>query len=58
MRELEVGVRAEELGLDSVWTVEHHFDDYSMRPDNLQVMAYIASRTSRSGLGTGAVILP
>jgi alkanesulfonate monooxygenase SsuD/methylene tetrahydromethanopterin reductase-like flavin-dependent oxidoreductase (luciferase family) len=58
MRELEMGVRAEELGFDSVWSAEHHFDDYSMCPDNLQIMAYIASRTSRMGLGTGAVILP
>jgi len=58
MRELEMGVRAEELGFDSVWSAEHHFDDYSMCPDNLQIMAYIASRTSRIGLGTGAVILP
>src|SRR5215469_6344617 len=41
VRELEMGVRAEELGFDSVWSAEHHFDDYSMCPDNLQIMAYI-----------------
>ncbi|MFC4004128.1 LLM class flavin-dependent oxidoreductase [Prauserella oleivorans] len=57
-RELEMGVQAEKYGFDSVWSAEHHFDDYSMCPDNLQIMAYIASRTSRIKLGTGAVILP
>lgn len=57
-RELEMGVRAEKYGFDSVWSAEHHFDDYSMCPDNLQIMAYIAGKTSTIKLGTGAVILP
>lgn len=57
-RELNFGVIAEELGFDSVWSAEHHFDDYSMCPDNLQIMAYLAAKTSRIKLGTGAVILP
>jgi alkanesulfonate monooxygenase SsuD/methylene tetrahydromethanopterin reductase-like flavin-dependent oxidoreductase (luciferase family) len=57
-RELEAGVQAEKYGFDSVWSAEHHFDDYAVCPDNLQIMAYIASRTSRIKLGTGAVILP
>ena len=57
-RELEWGVRAEEYGFDSVWTVEHHFDDYSMCPDGPQALSWIAARTSRIKVGTGAVILP
>ncbi|ALE73072.1 MULTISPECIES: LLM class flavin-dependent oxidoreductase [unclassified Pseudonocardia] len=57
-QETELGVLAEELGFDSVWAAEHHFDDYSMCPDNLQLMTYLAARTSRIKLGTGAVILP
>lgn len=57
-RDIELGVRAEEYGFDSVWSAEHHFDDYSMCPDNLQIMSYLAARTSRVKLGTGAVILP
>jgi alkanesulfonate monooxygenase SsuD/methylene tetrahydromethanopterin reductase-like flavin-dependent oxidoreductase (luciferase family) len=51
-------VLAEEHGFDAVWAVEHHFDDYAMCPDNLQLMAYLAARTSRIKLGLGAVILP
>ncbi|WP_433802870.1 LLM class flavin-dependent oxidoreductase [Actinomycetospora sp. CA-084318] len=57
-QEAELGVLAEEWGFDSVWAAEHHFDDYSMCPDNLQLMSYLAARTSRIKLGTGAVILP
>jgi alkanesulfonate monooxygenase SsuD/methylene tetrahydromethanopterin reductase-like flavin-dependent oxidoreductase (luciferase family) len=58
VQETELGVLAEECGFDSVWAAEHHFDDYSMCPDNLQLMSYLAGRTSRIKLGTGAVILP
>ncbi len=57
-QETELGVLAEEYGFDSVWAAEHHFDDYSMCPDNLQLMSYLAAKTSRVKLGTGAVILP
>ena len=49
---------AEELGFDSIWPVEHHFRDYAMCPDNTQLLAYLAGRTKRIKLGTGAVILP
>src|SRR3546814_14722309 len=58
MDEVEMGVAAEEAGFDSVWSAEHHFDDYSMLPDNFQVLSYIAGRTKRSKLVIGAAILP
>ena len=56
--EIRLGEMAETLGYDSVWSVEHHFDDYSMCPDNTQPLSYLAGRTSSIKLGTGAVILP
>ncbi len=56
--ELDLAVEAEALGYDAVWAVEHHFEDYSLCPDNLLVMAHLAGRTSRILLGTAAVILP
>lgn len=56
--ETKLAVLSEELGYDSVWAVEHHFTDYSFMPDNLQWLSYIAAKTERIGLGTGAVILP
>lgn len=58
MEELRLSERAEELGFDSIWMAEHHFDDYSMCPDNMQALSYLAGRTKRIKLATGAVILP
>ncbi len=57
-RELKVAELAEPLGFDTLWSVEHHFDGYSMCPDNMQFLSWLAGRTSRIGLGTAAVILP
>jgi alkanesulfonate monooxygenase SsuD/methylene tetrahydromethanopterin reductase-like flavin-dependent oxidoreductase (luciferase family) len=56
--EVRLAELAGELGFDSLWAVEHHFDDYAMCPDNVVFLANIAGRTERVRLGTGAVILP
>ncbi|HEX5365525.1 MAG TPA: LLM class flavin-dependent oxidoreductase [Acidimicrobiales bacterium] len=56
--EVALGVLADELGYDALWPVEHHFEDYSFCPDNVVFLAYMAARTSRIALGTGAVIVP
>ncbi len=56
--EMRLAVLAEELGLDKVWPVEHHFTDYSACPDNVQFLSWVASRTTRIKLATGAVIVP
>lgn len=58
MEELRMLERSEALGFDSIWMAEHHFDDYSMCPDNIQALSYLAGRTQRVKLATGAVILP
>lgn len=58
MDEVEMGVAAEAAGFDAVWCAEHHFNDYSMVPDNYQILSYVAGRTSRVKLGIGAAILP
>ena len=57
-RELRLLIDAEGMGYDIIWPVEHHFFDYSMCPDNMQYLSYIAARTERMELGTGAIILP
>ncbi|HWJ70396.1 MAG TPA: LLM class flavin-dependent oxidoreductase [Sphingobium sp.] len=56
--EVENLVLAEELGFDSVWITEHHFTDYSMSNDPLQLLTYIAGRTKRVKLGTQVIIVP
>jgi alkanesulfonate monooxygenase SsuD/methylene tetrahydromethanopterin reductase-like flavin-dependent oxidoreductase (luciferase family) len=57
-RETRLLIEAEGMGFDIIWPVEHHFFDYSMCPDNMQYLSYIAARTERMELGTGAIILP
>jgi len=56
--EVRLSILADELGFDALWPVEHHFEDYSFCPDNAEYLAYIAGRTKRIKLATGAVILP
>jgi len=56
--ELRMAELAEPLRFDTIWSAEHHFDDYSMVPDNFQLLTYLAARTRRVHLGTAAVILP
>ncbi|MGA3293929.1 MAG: LLM class flavin-dependent oxidoreductase [Candidatus Acidiferrales bacterium] len=56
----EIGncLMAEELGMDSIWATEHHFDDYSISPDVLQLMSYLAGKTKRVKLGSMVIVVP
>jgi alkanesulfonate monooxygenase SsuD/methylene tetrahydromethanopterin reductase-like flavin-dependent oxidoreductase (luciferase family) len=56
--EIRIAELADGLGFDSLWAVEHHFDDYAMCPDNVVLLAHLAARTQHVRLGTAAVILP
>ncbi|KAA0233456.1 MAG: Alkanal monooxygenase alpha chain [Acidimicrobiales bacterium] len=56
--EMHLAEVAEEVGFDTFWAVEHHFTDYSSCPDNMQFLSWVAGRTERIRLGTGAVIIP
>ena len=56
--ELRLASLAEPLGFDSLWSVEHHFTDYTMVPDVLQFLTYFAGRTQRVQLGSMVVVLP
>lgn len=56
--ELRMALMAEPLGFDSVWTVEHHFTDYTMSPDPVQFLTYVAAKTERVKLGTMVIVLP
>jgi alkanesulfonate monooxygenase SsuD/methylene tetrahydromethanopterin reductase-like flavin-dependent oxidoreductase (luciferase family) len=56
--ELRLARLAADLGFDVLWSVEHHFNDYSFCPDNLQLMSYLAAVCADVDLGTAAVILP
>ena len=56
--EMRLARLCDELGFDVVWCVEHHFEGYSMVPNNLQVLAHVAAITSSVDVGAAAVILP
>ena len=56
--ELRLADLAEPMGYQSVWGAEHHFTDYTLCPDVLQFLSYLAGRTSHVQLGTMVVVLP
>jgi alkanesulfonate monooxygenase SsuD/methylene tetrahydromethanopterin reductase-like flavin-dependent oxidoreductase (luciferase family) len=56
--ELRLARLAADLGFDCLWSAEHHFNDYSFVPDNIQLMSYLAGVCPNVDLGTAAVILP
>src|ERR1700684_3867136 len=58
LEDLRIGDLYEPLGFDSVWSVEHHFDDYTMCPDVLQFLSYMAGKTKHVKLGSMVVVLP
>jgi alkanesulfonate monooxygenase SsuD/methylene tetrahydromethanopterin reductase-like flavin-dependent oxidoreductase (luciferase family) len=56
---VELFVAAEELGFDSAWVAQHHFDAASGRlPSPFTFLAAVAERTQRIHLGTAVVTLP
>jgi len=56
--EIRLARLAADLGFDCLWSAEHHFNDYSFVPDNIQLMTYLTALCPNIDLGTAAVILP
>jgi alkanesulfonate monooxygenase SsuD/methylene tetrahydromethanopterin reductase-like flavin-dependent oxidoreductase (luciferase family) len=56
--EIRLGDLAEPLGYQAIWSVEHHFDDYTMVPDVTQFLTFWAARTKHVQLGSEVVVLP
>ena len=56
---VEQVVYADRIGIDYAWMVEHHFVRHGgLLPANYAFLSYLAARTERIRLGTGATILP
>ncbi len=56
--DLRLAEVAADAGFDCLWSAEHHFNDYSFVPDNIQLMTHLAARHPDIDVGTAAVILP
>jgi hypothetical protein len=56
--ELESALKFENLGFDSIWTVEHHVSPYTMITNPIQLLTFFAGATSRIDVGTMVVVLP
>ena len=56
--EIRLARLAADSGFDCLWSAEHHFNDYSFVPDNLQLMTYLTALCPGVDLGTAAVIVP
>jgi natural product biosynthesis luciferase-like monooxygenase protein len=56
---VEQVVYADRIGIDYVWLVEHHFVRHGgLIPANYAFLSYLAAKTGRIRLGTGATVLP
>ena len=58
LNELKMGDLAIDLGFQSIWSVEHHFTDYTMCPDVTQFLSYWAGRNPDVLLGSMVIVLP
>jgi alkanesulfonate monooxygenase SsuD/methylene tetrahydromethanopterin reductase-like flavin-dependent oxidoreductase (luciferase family) len=56
--DLHLSDLAEPLGYESIWSVEHHFTNYTMCPDVMQFLTYMAGRTTKVKLGSMVAVLP
>ena len=55
---IEQTVMAEQAGFSTAWYAEHHFNNYSLSPSPLMMVAHMAAKTQRIRLGTAVCILP
>ncbi len=56
--EIRLAGLARDLGFDCLWSAEHHFNDYSFIPDNVQLMSHLTALYPDIDVGTAAIILP
>src|ERR1700690_4669434 len=55
---VEYNVEAEGLGYHSTFVVEHHFTGFGQVSASLNLLTWVAARTSSLRLGTAVVVLP
>jgi alkanesulfonate monooxygenase SsuD/methylene tetrahydromethanopterin reductase-like flavin-dependent oxidoreductase (luciferase family) len=55
---VEQTVAAEAAGFDAAWYAEHHFNNYSLCPSPLMMVAHCAALTHKIRLGSAVCVLP
>lgn len=55
---VEQTVAAEQAGFSNAWYAEHHFNNYSLSPSPLMMVAHTAALTKTIRLGSAVCILP
>ncbi|AIC29940.1 luciferase-like monooxygenase protein (plasmid) [Rhizobium etli bv. mimosae str. IE4771] len=55
---IEQVVLSEQAGFNTAWFAEHHFNNYSLIPSPLMMVAHCAALTSTIRLGTAVCVLP
>lgn len=58
-KDVETSVKlAEQIGCETAWFAEHHFNNYSLCPSPLMSVSYFSGITSTIRLGTAVVVVP
>ena len=57
-RVIDIATEADRLGYHSIFMVEHHFTGIGQVSATLNMLSYLAARTSSIRLGTAVVVLP
>ena len=55
---VETCVEAEAIGFESTFLVEHHFSGIGQISASLDLLAWVAARTTTMRLGTAVIVLP
>ena len=55
---IDYNVEAEALGYDCTFVVEHHFTGFGQVSASLNLLTWVAARTSTLRLGTAVMVLP
>ena len=55
---VEQAIGSEKAGFDVAWFAEHHFNNYSLLPSPLMMVAHLAGVTKTIRLGTAVCVLP
>ena len=60
LKYIDAAVAADDLGYDSFWTTEHHFqyEGYEVIPNGIQLSTWIAAKTERLRVGTMFNVVP